>query len=108
MVDATVTTMANKLLARVDELLRQASPFHLFLEGQLNDKLREKARSSFFILFLTQVDRHSSSSRLRLWADWHAIVTDCTGSAVEPNKIAEIEFSRAAVTIALAIVSPCK
>ncbi|KAG1807566.1 hypothetical protein EV424DRAFT_1543856 [Suillus variegatus] len=87
MADNTVTALANRLLTRVDKLLQQASPFHVFPDGRLNNKLLEKAR-------------------LRLWADWQAIIVVPTGSTVLANKIAEIELSRVAVTIALAIVSP--
>lgn len=108
MADNTVTALANRLLTRVDELLQQASPFHVFPDGRLNNKLLEKARLSFFRLLLTQIDHHSSSFRLRLWADWQAIIAVPTGSTVLANKIAEIELSHAAVTIALAIVSPRK
>ncbi|KAG1850366.1 hypothetical protein DFJ58DRAFT_842441 [Suillus subalutaceus] len=82
-----VAKLAKSLASRVDELLHNSLPFELFSQTKLDEKSLERAR-------------------MRLWDQWQNILlSTSSGPDVKMTAIANIEISRAAVTIAYAAVN---
>ncbi|KAG1841840.1 hypothetical protein F4604DRAFT_1939205 [Suillus subluteus] len=81
-----VTKLSETLSNCVDKLLRNSSSFELFSDGQIDHKSLQKAK-------------------MRLWNDWQNVQLSSSGIGVKPTAIAEIELSRAAVSIAYAAVN---
>ncbi|KAG2137129.1 uncharacterized protein EDB93DRAFT_1106678 [Suillus bovinus] len=81
-----VTKLSKNLSSRVDELLRNSSPFELFSDTKIDDRLLEKAK-------------------MRLWNEWQKVQLSSSAVQVKTGEIAKIELSRAAVTIAYAAVN---
>ncbi|KAG1864359.1 hypothetical protein F4604DRAFT_1928801 [Suillus subluteus] len=82
----SVASLAKSLASRVDEVLRDCSPFELFMQTGLDDKLLQRAKT-------------------RLWNQWQNLLSTSRNSGTDAKVITDIEISRAAVSIAYAAVN---
>ncbi|KAG2131916.1 hypothetical protein BD769DRAFT_1666385 [Suillus cothurnatus] len=82
-----VASLAKNLASRVDQLLWDCSPFELFSQAELDDRLLQRAK-------------------VRLWIQWqNLLLSTSSNSGADAKVISDIEISRAAI---LAAVSTLK
>ncbi|KAG2076590.1 hypothetical protein BDR04DRAFT_1114141 [Suillus decipiens] len=82
-----VAALAKSLASHVDELLCNSSPYELFTQTKIDNRLLQRAK-------------------MRLWDQWQKILLStggCTG--IKATTITEMEISKAVVIIAYAALS---